>query len=412
MRITLTTAALCVLGVSTAAQYPGEPPNKVNGPTTVTGLFNEIRTGMINAGIGIQDVQQYEIRPWTGSTPPPRPGLFYLAFTYSNGAYTGLWDQNAPAGSQFTALPDFQSLNQAGLFALSVSRDHLLCVADRGLNLYAGYSVRSSVTQPWSQWESLRRGFGYVDSKTDQMNGTDQYFWVAQQSIYATPIDRSAFGNPNLNPCTGANTLVISKPLASSGLHSHNTMVDGNNEVRAFILSSNDAGTGDADPFFATTTSDIDAIKIIHDSADWHATPGSLGGTTWWAHNPNYTDPDQIDLFCINGQRVPASGGIMTLRTFVPFDSLSYNQWTTIVFVGPPAPASFNFGIPNVYGNWGLGAGFGTLPPKLANTWEGGVDHSYQMPNLPPGLFFWVQAVGVDPNGDAYLSNTATVEFR
>lgn len=409
----LISLVLCLLGSGAAAQYKGEPPNVVNGPTAVAGLFNEIRTGMLAAGIGIQDIQQYEVRPWTGASPAPRPGLFYLAFTYGSGAYTGLWDMNATAGTQFTARSDFQNLNQAGLFSLSVSRDHLVCVCDRGLSSWAGYSVRSSVTQPWSVWESLDRGFGYVDSKLDRMNGTDHYFWVAQQSIYGTPVNRAAFGNPNLKPCTGANTKVISNPVGANGLHSHDTMVDSKGEVRALIVARSDTVSSDADAAFASSPFDLDPLQIIHDSTTWHANPGSIGGTTLWAHNPNYTDPDRIDVFCINGARVATRGGVLTLRAFVPYDAVTFGQWTTVFFIGARATASFNFNLPNVFGNWGLAAGtFGQLPPRLANTWEGGVDHVYPMPALPAGFSFATQCVGIDPNGNAHLSNTATVEFR
>ena len=129
MRSTLTTLALCMLSTGAAAQYTGEPPQVVGGTQNiapVAGLFNDIRGAMANTiGIGVQNIQQFETRPWTGQNPPATPGLFYLAFTHANGAWTGLWDSTAPTGSQFTPLNDFQNLDQVGLFSLSVSRDHL-----------------------------------------------------------------------------------------------------------------------------------------------------------------------------------------------------------------------------------------------------------------------------------------------
>ena len=415
MRTTLVTLTLCMFGTSAAAQYTGEPPQVVGGTQNigpVAGLFADIRSAMAaNIGVGVQNIQQYEMRPWTGQNPPATPGLFYLAFTHANGAWTGLWDSNAPAGAQFTPLNDFQNLDQSGLFSLSVSRDHLVCVCDRGLNSWAGYSVRSSVTQPWTHWESLGRGFGYVDSKVDQMNGSDQFFWVSGKSVYRTALDRTAFNNSAKKPCTGTNYRAIANPTGGGGLHSHDTLVDAVDEVRAMTVSINDAsGTADADPAFASTPYGIDPIRIIYDSADWHANPGNMGGTTYWSHNPNYTDPDQIDLFASNGAVLPSAATTLTLRAFIPFES-SGNTWFTQFFIGMPSPVSINLNLPGIYGNWGLAPGtFAPLPPMFAFRADGGVDHVFPIPPLPPGFTFATQCLGVDQvTQNIYLGNTATV---
>lgn len=417
MRSTLTSLALCMLGTGAAAQYSGEPPQVVGGTQNiapVTGLFNDIRGAMANTiGIGVQNIQQFETRPWTGQNPPASPGLFYLAFTHANGAWTGLWDSTAPTGSQFTPLNDFQNLDQVGLFSLSVSRDHLVCVCDRGLSSWAGYSVRSSVTQPWTHWESLDRGYGYVDSKMDQLNGSDHFFWVSGKSVFGTPLDRTAFNNSAKKPCTGANARAIKNPVGGGGLHSHDTMVDATGEVRAMLVAINDASAGDADAAFASSPYGVDPIRIIYDSADWHANPGNMGGTTYWAHNPNYTDPDRIDLFASNGVLLPSAPSVMTLRAFIPFEA-SGNTWYTQFFIGLLSPVSINLNMPTLFGNWGLAPGtFSALPPLFAFRADGGVDHVFPLPLLPPGFTFMTQCLGVDSvSQNIYLGNTATVLIR
>ena len=114
---TLLPFVACALSAVATGQYFGEPALKL-GPVAA---YPALGPGEIMNGVS--SVQQYEIRPWTGSSPAPKAGLFYCALTHSNGVMTGLWDMTAPAGSKFTKHTDVDAISANGQFARSVSSD-------------------------------------------------------------------------------------------------------------------------------------------------------------------------------------------------------------------------------------------------------------------------------------------------